>query len=60
MTEASSEREIATTRVFDTAAEGEKIKRFAAEANEQNMDRVAALLAKAADGIPSRNDRRPT
>jgi hypothetical protein len=33
-------------QVFDTAAERQKVARFAVEANEQNLDRLGAQLAK--------------
>jgi hypothetical protein len=34
--------------LFDTAAECAKVKGFAVEANEQNLDRLEAQLAKMA------------
>ena len=34
--------------LFESAAECERVKRFAVEANEQNLDRLEAELAKMA------------
>lgn len=45
-TELEGKTELTWRMIFDSVAECDKVRRFAAEANEQNFDRLEAQLAK--------------